>query len=131
MGLSHTNQENSGHSYTFFFFFFKKKRANHIPGSAEKGGHSASHPYYTIYRKLPSPPPTPTPRGPVAMFIAGLDPEGLKTGGGGCIDCRRHVSSGVSRESGRGGEYERGSPLIRGSGGLPREIFKTGLPESA
>ena len=23
------------------------------------------------------------------------------------------------------------SPLIRGSGGLPREIFKTGLPESA
>ena len=24
MGLSHTNQEKSGHSYTFFFFFLKR-----------------------------------------------------------------------------------------------------------
>ena len=32
----------------------------------------------------------------------------------------------------REGESMRGvSPLIRESGGLPREIFKTGLPESA
>ena len=49
--------------------------------------------------------------GPLNHFsieAAGLDPEGLKTvvvvwgGGGGVdIDCRRHVSSGVSRERGR------------------------------
>ena len=37
-GLSHRNQEKSGHSYTFCL---KKKGTNHIPGSAEKGGHSA------------------------------------------------------------------------------------------
>ena len=48
-------------------------------------------------------------------------------GGGGGIDCWRHVSSGVSREMGREGV----SRLIRGSGGLPREIFKIGLLESA
>ena len=40
---------------------------------------------------------------PFRRFKTGLDPEGLKTaglggGGGGGIDCRRHVSSGVSRE---------------------------------
>ena len=34
-GLSHTKQEKTGQSYTFCW----KKRANHIPGSAEKGGH--------------------------------------------------------------------------------------------
>ena len=52
--------------------------------------------------------------GPLNHFsieAAGLDPEGLKTVGaggggrgagcGGGIDCRRHVSSGVSRERGR------------------------------
>ena len=44
--------------------------------------------------------------GPLNHFsieAAGLGPEGLKTvGGGGVdIDCRRHVSSGVSRERGR------------------------------
>ena len=36
-GLSHTNQEKYGQSYTFC----SKKGANHIPGSAEKGGFSA------------------------------------------------------------------------------------------
>ena len=36
--LSHTNQEKSGQSYTVCW---RKKWANHIPGSAEKGGHSA------------------------------------------------------------------------------------------
>ena len=36
-GLSHTNQEKSGQSYTFCW----KKEAYYIPGSAEKGGHSA------------------------------------------------------------------------------------------
>ena len=36
-GLSHTNPEKSDHSYTFCW----KKGANHIPGSAEKGGYSA------------------------------------------------------------------------------------------
>ena len=36
-GLSHRNPEKSGHSYTFCW----KKGPNHIPGSAEKGGHSA------------------------------------------------------------------------------------------
>ena len=36
-GLSHTNQEKSDQSYTFCC----KKGANHIPGSAEKGGHLA------------------------------------------------------------------------------------------
>ena len=36
-GLSHRNPEKSGHSYTFYW----KKGANHIPGSAEKGGYSA------------------------------------------------------------------------------------------
>ena len=38
-----------------------------------------------------------------SIEAAGLGPEGLKTvGGGGVdIDCRRHVSSGVSRERGR------------------------------
>ena len=33
-------------------------------------------------------------------LVTGLDPEGLGGGAGG-IDCRRHVSSGVSRERGR------------------------------
>ena len=36
-GFSHRNPEKSGHSYTFYW----KKGANHIPGSAEKGGYSA------------------------------------------------------------------------------------------
>ena len=36
-GLSHRNPEKNGHSYTFCW----KKGANHIPGSAEKGGYSA------------------------------------------------------------------------------------------
>ena len=36
-GLSHTNEEKSGQSYTFSW----KRGANHIRGSAEKGGHSA------------------------------------------------------------------------------------------
>ena len=35
---------------------------------------------------------------------SGLDPEGLKTGGGGGFDSRRHVSSAISRE----GESMRG-----------------------
>ena len=62
--------------------------------------------------------------------VTGLDPEGLKTGWVGVgIDCRKHVSSGVSRERGR--VWEGVPPLIRGSGCLPREIFKTRLPESA
>ena len=34
---AYTNQEKMGQSYTFC----RKKGANHIPGSAEKGGHSA------------------------------------------------------------------------------------------
>ena len=38
-GLSHRNPEKSGHSYTCTFYW--KKGANHIPGSAEKGGYSA------------------------------------------------------------------------------------------
>ena len=36
-GLSYRNLEKLGHSYTFCW----KKGANHIPGSAEKGGYSA------------------------------------------------------------------------------------------
>ena len=36
-GLSYTNQEKLGQSYTFC----RKKGANHIPGSAEIGGYSA------------------------------------------------------------------------------------------
>ena len=36
-GLSHRNPEKLGHSYTFCW----KNGANHIPGSAEKGGYSA------------------------------------------------------------------------------------------
>ena len=59
-------------------------------------------------------------------ICTGLDPEGLKTG---AIDCLRHVSSGVSRERQR--VWEGVFLLIKGSGGLPREIFLIGLPESA
>ena len=36
-GLSHRNPEKFGHSYNVC----GKKGANHIPGSAEKGGYSA------------------------------------------------------------------------------------------
>ena len=55
-GLSHRNPEKSGHSYTFCW----KKGANHIPGSAEKGGPFGTHirtmPYIGSY---PPPPPRP------------------------------------------------------------------------
>ena len=47
-------------SYTFCC----KKGAKHIPYSPEKGDIRHAHPYYAIYRKLPSPlplPPPPTP----------------------------------------------------------------------
>ena len=48
-----------------------------------------------------------------------LDPEGLKTRGGG-IDCRRHESSGVSREMMRGG-----LPLSWGGPGIsPGKFLK-------
>ena len=65
----------------------------------------------------------------IVLFIinfggnSGLDPEGLKTWGGGGrgIDYQRHKSSGVSRE-GAGG-YERGAS--------PGFFFLIGLPESA
>ena len=43
-------------------------------------------------------------------------------GGGGGIDSRKHVSSGVSRE--RGKVWEGVSPLIRGSGALPGKFLK-------
>ena len=56
-GLSHRNPEKSGHSYTFCW----KNEANHIPGSAEKGGIRHAHPYYAIYRKLPARSPQPPP----------------------------------------------------------------------
>ena len=52
-------------------------------------------------------------------------------GGGeeGGIDCRKHVSSGVSRER---GESMRGDfPSYKGVRGPPPGNFKTGLPESA
>ena len=55
--------------------------------------------------------------------------DGVGRGGG--IDCRRHVSSGVSRYAARGGEHERGFSSYKGVWGPPRIIFKTGLPESA
>ena len=38
LGLSYTNQEKSDPSYCFLLI---KNGANHIPGSTEKGGHSA------------------------------------------------------------------------------------------
>ena len=50
-GLSYTNQEKPGQSYTFCW----KNGANHIPGSAEKGGHSARTSVLCV-------PPTPHPR---------------------------------------------------------------------
>ena len=50
-GLSHRNPE----KWAIHILFVKKKGANHIPGSAEKGGYSVPHPYYAIYRTSPEP----------------------------------------------------------------------------
>ena len=65
-GLSYTNEEKLGQSYTLY----RKKGANHIPGSAEKGGHSArthisTMPYIGSY----TPPPPAPPRTPEEMQI--------------------------------------------------------------
>ena len=43
---------------------------------------------------------------------------------GGGIDCRRHVSSGVSRERGRVWEGFSSYKGVRGSGGLPGKFLK-------
>ena len=54
-GLSHRNPEKSGHSYTFCW----KKGANHIPGSAEKGGYSARTSVLCHIKEVSPPPPPP------------------------------------------------------------------------
>ena len=62
--------------------------------------------------------------------VAGLDPEGLFTGGRGGTSRPKLEPSGTSRE--RGGEYEwRGGSLEGGSGELPRKFFKIYVSENA
>ena len=64
------------------------------------------------------------------MTNTGLDPEGLKTGGGGGGAL---TAEGMYRAAyaARGGEYERGFSSYKGVRGPSPGNFKTGLPESA
>ena len=63
-GLSYTNQEILGQSYTFC----RKREPIIYLAVLKKGAIRHAHPYYAIYRKLPPPPPPPPQFSPLSLW---------------------------------------------------------------
>ena len=66
-GLSYTNQEKFGQSYTFCTFCWKKGLVIYL-AALKKWAIRHAHPYYVTYRKLIPTPAPPSPQGPNAYI---------------------------------------------------------------